>query len=196
MAESSKQDQSLEDLRKLHEFGTLQRFKLEAEETLRLELEAKMATNAANRQGTQLKNALVAIVKREDLKAEDEIRLGALAYRYDYATSEVVPAEALLKLFEDGEIDRRQFIESIKVQKADAERVIGGLIIGKLTETAKGDKADVRKRKLEDSEVTTEPKLIRAKPEQTVASTKPVSPATIKQRPGKSLGGIRKRPRW
>lgn len=197
MESSSNPAPSLEESRKLHEFGTLDRFKIEAEQYMALADDSKLATNALNRQETQLRNALVAIVNKEALTAEDEVRLGEVGYRYDYAVADKVPPEKLLEMLENEEITRQQFLDSITVQKADAERIIGSLIIGKLVEKVKGTKADVRRRKLENaSEHTKEPKIIRVKPEQTVSSTTPKPAPTIKQRPGKSLGGIRKRSGW
>jgi hypothetical protein len=200
---SQEKSVSLEESRKKFDFGTLQRIAAEGAEYHRLKEIAKEHTNALNRQNTQLKNAIKAVLKVEDLMPEDEVWYDDTAYRFDYASSEKLPTEEILKLFEQKKITRDQFLGSISVNKADAVRLIGSFQVEKLLVKEKGNKADVRTRDLTPTEKAkaVAPVIIRAKADHTTVSPKVKPKPKILAKPGARLAPVRKlrkagAPKW
>lgn len=140
---------TIEEARQEHEIGTLPRAVAEIKEHQRLSDVAREYTNAVNRQETQVNNAIKAFALQEDMQPEDELRIGDAAYRYDVTRSEKISAEGLYQMLKDGKITDGEFLQSITVNKADAERVIGQHKLMKITTETAGKKLGLRKTKLD-----------------------------------------------
>ena len=192
-AQSSSQEEPLilERLREKYEFGTLERIADEGTEFRRLKEVAKEHTNALNRQSTQLKNSIKKVLQKENLGPEDWIHYDDTGYKFDVASSERLPVEAIFNLYETKKITKEQFLKCISVSKSEASRVIGSFIVEKLVETTPGKTADVRTKELTEKEKTKVPLIVRKKPElaNVIIKPRPITGKTIK--PGQSLKPLR-----
>lgn len=187
-------DSSLEKARKSSAFGTLERVVVEGKEYDRLKDISRDATNALNRQNTQLKNAIKEVLKKEDLQPEDEIWYDDTAYRFAPSMSESLPPSAIFDLYKKKKITEAQFLEVISVNKADASRVIGSFIVEKLVEKTEGKKADIRTRSLTEpeKEKATEPVIVRKNPKLGIISPKVRPKPKLLAKPGRTLKPVRK----
>jgi hypothetical protein len=150
---------TLEEQRKLHQLGTLERVVIELKEDERLSDIAKEHANAANRQGTQVKNAMKSFAVATEMQPTDQLQIGEYGYRYDVSISDKVDVRALYKMMQEKKISEEEFLQSISVNKTDAERNIGPHKLLMITTSTPGKTLDIRKDKLDA--VVKEPKVVR-----------------------------------
>lgn len=143
IAEAQRQP-TLDELREKHALGTVGRVDIEAREYRKLAAIAKEHSNAANRQKTQIKNAVKSLAREEDLKPEDVILVEDDEYRYDVTNTEKVNIDKLFGLYTAKKITLDQLKASVSVVKSEAERVIGPHVINSITDKVKGKTLDIR----------------------------------------------------
>jgi hypothetical protein len=140
---------TLEEARERYELGTEERAFAELKHLASFKEEARKVTNAENRQKTQAKKALKALVAGEVLDLGDEIYVGEKAYSYDFARSESVDRQALYYLVKKGDVKLEDFLKCIYVNKEMASKLIGDHILLKITKPETGKTADIRSRDLD-----------------------------------------------
>lgn len=140
---------TLEQIRKTHEFGTLERAVGECQELVTIKDSARELTNLANRQKTQAGKALKQMVADETLGLGDEIQIGDMAFCFDYHTSESIDTRQLYELTVAGKVALDSFLKCIYVNKDMATKLIGDHVMRPITSSKIGNKADVRIRDLD-----------------------------------------------
>lgn len=140
---------TIEEARTLYPVGSLELVIAELKESDRLDAIAKEHGNAKNRQDTKAAGAVRSYALATGLQPADELQIGESGYRYDVTHSEKVSVEGLYKMHKDGKITDGEFLRSITVNKADAEKAIGPHKLLSITTVTDGKKLDIRKRKLD-----------------------------------------------
>jgi hypothetical protein len=72
------------------------------------------------------------------------MRLAGMEFTYEAVKTETVDTDAILKLYDDGEISREQLLKIIKADKSATGTVLGGDVAADLLVTSIGNKVDVR----------------------------------------------------
>lgn len=80
----------------------------------------------------------------EELPIGSYIRLDGVEYRYEAAESVEINNEPILKMLEDGEITREQFLRIFSVDAKEAKNILGGDQVADLEVRTVGDKLDIR----------------------------------------------------
>ena len=183
---------TVEEARKLHDIGTLERLVAELREGKRLSDIAKEHANASSRQDTQVKKAIKAYALAEDLQNDDRLLIDDHAYWYDVTHTEKIDPKGLLEMLRNGEITDGEFLSSISVNKVDAERTIGQHKLQRITTETAGKKLDLRKQKLDTPvrEVTIQrgakAQIKKPRLNSEAHASAPPPPRKPKQRPGAS----------
>lgn len=140
---------TIEQVRDKFPLGTLPRTVAELRELQIIKDAARELTNKASRTKTVVGKAMSALVLNDTIARGDRICIGDTAYFYDYAESDSISFDELLKLFEKGEISREAFTKSCKVNKDVATKLIGAIVLEDITTHKIGDKLDIRSEDLE-----------------------------------------------
>lgn len=101
-------------------------------------------TNKANRLKTELRNTIKSVWAEMELPIGSYIRTDGMEFRYEANETVAIDNEPILKMFEDGEITREQFLRIFKVDAKEAKNVLGGDQVADLEVKTVGDKLDVR----------------------------------------------------
>lgn len=72
------------------------------------------------------------------------IHIAGLKFDYGATSKEIIDPDAILKMYEDEEITREQYLSMITVNKKPASTVLGGDLVAQHTIETVGDKADIR----------------------------------------------------
>lgn len=102
------------------------------------------ATNAANRLKTELRNTIKSVWAEMELPIGSYIRTGGMEFRYEANETVEINNEPILKMLEDGEITREQFLRIFNVNAKEAKNILGGDQVADLEVKTVGDKLDVR----------------------------------------------------
>jgi hypothetical protein len=140
---------TLEEIRERYDLGTEERAIAELKFLGTFKVAARDVLNAENRQKTQARKALKALVAGEVIDLGDEIHVGEKAYSFDFAKSESVDRKALYALVKKGDVSIDDFLKCIYVNKEMASKLIGDHILLKITKTETGKNADIRSRDLD-----------------------------------------------
>lgn len=151
---------TIEEARKQYALGSMELAVAEIKELKKLKAVAKEHGNTATRQETKVKGAIKSYSLAQELKPDDEVLIDDTAYSYNVTYSERIDVKGLYKMFKDKEITEAEFLMSISVSKADAERTIGQHRLMSITVPTPGKTLGVRTRAL-DAPVT-QPQLRRA----------------------------------
>jgi len=114
----------------------------------KLENTRKEATNAANAAKTQLKNALVTFIREGKYPVGTALRVEDSLYTYGSSESTVIPADAWFNLYEDGTINKLQFLDAVSVAKGKANQIIGQDQVKHIEQITKNSAADLRTEKV------------------------------------------------
>lgn len=171
----------MDELREKHELGTIARIELEAKEYRRLTAIAKEHGNAANRQKTQIKNAVKRYARAEEMSPDDYLIVDDEEYRYDVTTTDKISIDKFWDLFDKKKITIEQLKEVVSINKGDAERVIGAHVINSITETVKGKTADIRTQPAKTAIKGI--RLVRKQPEATEVEAPKVQPIAANATP-------------
>lgn len=109
---------------------------------------AKPSANAANRQKTQAKNALVDFLKQDDVSDATVLCVDGVEYTFSKSCKDVLSAEAWYKAFQKGEITEKQFLAGISVSMEFAKGALGDDVVQLRAKPVYGDTADIRTKKI------------------------------------------------
>lgn len=106
--------------------------------------EAREKTNEANRIKTELRNSIKNYWTAQQLPIGSFIRAGGMEFRYEANETTTLDADAIMKMYENKEITREQFLRMVSISKSEAKNVLGADVVADLEVTTVGDKIDVR----------------------------------------------------
>lgn len=140
---------TLEEAREQFEFGTQERAIAELKALVDAKEAARVLTNATNRQKTQAGKSLKTLIAEELLAVGDEIQIGDMSFRYDYATSESIDSRKLYDMVRAGKVPVEDFLKSIYINKEMASKFIGDHVLLPITSKKEGKTLDIRISELE-----------------------------------------------
>lgn len=130
-------------------FINLNVLKQAAADFLAKDAESRAATSACTRAKTVLRNAIKEFLLVNKLQPETKFLLDGMEFEYAASEESYIDPKKWLRLYEDGTLSERQFLDAITVRKPDASRIYGEDRVLKLIVKEKGTRADVRLRKSE-----------------------------------------------
>lgn len=91
-----------------------------------------------------LRNAIKDHWTAAQLPIGSYVHAGGFEIRYEANETSAIDPEEVLKLFENEDITRQQFLQMMKISVTDAKNVLGGDQVADFTKTSIGAKIDIR----------------------------------------------------
>lgn len=106
--------------------------------------EAREIGNEANRQKTILRNTIKDFWIANKIPIGSYVHSGGKKYGYAAVSTTILDNDAVLALYDAQEISRDQFLRMLKVDRKQAQNVLGGDVVADMETTVVGDTVDVR----------------------------------------------------